>query len=71
MIEEIKDDSGFVSLPFGKQTVVGSAAERITKAEKYINECEWLFCQGAVFSETGYYYKDVMKAIRIAAGVEE
>jgi site-specific DNA-methyltransferase (adenine-specific) len=24
MIEEIKDDSGFVTLPFGKQTVVGS-----------------------------------------------
>ena len=24
MIEEIKDDSGSVSLPFGKQTVVGS-----------------------------------------------
>lgn len=60
---------GDVDLPVWKKA--DPIQERIDKAIEYISECEKLYCQGVVFSKIGYHYKDVVKAIKIAAGYDK
>lgn len=43
--------------------------KRIEAAESYLtDEAEQLHCEGAVYSESGWRYTEVMNAIKIAAG---
>lgn len=45
------------------------ALERYKKAENYIANAEGLFCEGSVYSDSGYTYDEVFEAIKIAAGL--
>lgn len=44
--------------------------ERIEAAKNYLmGEAEQLYCDGPVYSESGYRYNEVIKAIQIATGI--
>jgi hypothetical protein len=39
---------------------------KLLAANEYLDGCDWLYAEGAVYSESGYYPKDVDKALEIA-----
>jgi hypothetical protein len=45
--------------------------DRLRKAEEFLDSCEQIYCDGPVYSESGYSYNDTFKALRIAAGIDE
>lgn len=55
---------------YAKNIAEKTANDRLAQAEKFLDSCEQLQAEGAVYSQSGYYPHHVTHALKIAAGIE-